>query len=423
MTTFRWYDGNLGAYSYPYMNEYSVTNQSTTQIVFRMNSNYDAAYAPYRMVFQISGGRTYEDPETGRTSYTAGQITGINFFNQQGRKIADVTGLSVDAAFAFSFLSMLNTSDPLSTNFWNAVVANNPNGALLIGSNSTGRDQLPESMYLFPAFDMGDDISTTTGNDTVRAGGDSDWITDRGGADLYDGQAGAMDLVSYSAWRNMTVLPQKGIVADLATGRVTGPDGLVDRLISIEALRGTNHADVLRGSNVANTFLGGAGADTLDGRDGFDEAFYRWDNARGIVANMATGTIRDGFGTVDRVISIESVVGTNEADRFIDTLGAQRFSGEGGNDRFSLSTGNDTVTGGWGADTFKFLGTNFGTDRITDFSTSDGDRIHVTGAANFAGLTISNTSAGHRVITIGASKIILEGQAGLALDAGDFIFG
>lgn len=425
MTTFRWFDGSLGAYSNPFLNDYSVVTQSATQMAFRINSFYDAAYSPYRLVFQISGGQTYRDPDSGQTSYTAGQITGITFFNEQGRKISDVTGLSVDAAFAFTILSLGNSGDLVNANFWNFVLANNPAGALLIGSNDTGRDDLPESMYGFNAFDMGDDIRTTTGNDTVRAGGDSDWIADMGGADLYDGQAGVMDMVSYSAWRNMTLVPQTGIVADLATGRVTGPDGHVDRLISIEAVYGTHHADVLRGSAVANTLIGGAGADTLDGRGGFDEAFYLWGSGQrsGIVVNMATGTVRDSSGSLDRLISIESVVGTYQGDRFVDTVGAQRFDGDSGNDRFTLSGGNDTVTGGSGADTFKFLGTSFGLDRITDFSTSDGDRIHVAGASGFAALTITNNAAGDRVISIGASKIILEGQAGLSLDAGDFIFG
>ena len=424
MTTFRWYDGSLGAYSNPYLTDFSVISQSATQMVFRINTFYDAAYSPYRLVFRISEGQTYQDPETGRTNYTAGQITGIVSYNEDGDKIAEVTGLSVDAAFAFSFFNQVNSSDPVNANFWNFVLANNPAGALFIGSDDTGRDGLPNGMYDFPAFDMGDDFWTTTGDDTVRAGGDSDWIADKGGVDLYDGQAGAMDMVSYSAWRNMAILPQSGIVADLATGRITGPDGKVDKLISIEAVYGTYHADVIRGSAVANTFIGGAGADTLDGRGGFDEAFYLWGAGQsGLLVNLATGTIRDSFGSLDRVISIESVVGTYQADRFVDTGGAQSFDGDGGNDRFTLSGGEDTVTGGTGEDTFKFLGTGFGQDRITDFSTAEGDRIHVTGANNFAGLAIFNNGAGDRVIGLGASRIILEGQAGLALEASDFLFG
>lgn len=422
MATFRWYDGSLGAYSYPFLTGYSAITQSATQMVFSDPQWYDAVYDPYRIVFQISGGQIWEDPDTGKMSYTAGRITGIEFFNQEGDKIADVTGISVDAAFAFYPLSLSNVSDELSNTFWRYVLANNPAGALFVGSNDTGRDDLPADAYRFPPFDMGDDITTTTGNDTVQAGGDSDWITDMGGTDIYDGQAGAMDLVSYNSWRNMPLVPQTGIVADLAQGRVTGPDGNVDQLIGIEALRGTHHADVMRGSTAANTFLGGAGSDTLDGRRGFDEAFYLWDNAGGIRVDLAAGTIRDGFGSLDRVISIESVVGSRQNDRFVDTKGAQRFDGAEGDDRFSLSTGNDTVTGGLGADTFKFLGQNFGTDRITDFSRDEGDQIHVKGAADFAALTFSN-GGGNRIISIGTSKIILEGQAGLALDVGDFIFG
>ncbi|MCF8512054.1 MAG: hypothetical protein K9G43_11440, partial [Rhodobacteraceae bacterium] len=142
----------------------------------------------------------------------------------------------------------------------------------------------------------------------------------------------------------------------------------------------------------------------------------------GISANLALGIVRDGFGGRARVTSIESVVGTYEADRFVDTVGAQRFDGSGGNDFFSLSGGNDTVTGGDGADTFKFIGRAFGTDRITDFSSDEGDRIHLTGAAGFGALTITEQGA-NQVISLGTSKIVLVGTAGLALDAGDFIFG
>lgn len=421
MTTFRWYDGNLGFYGFRNLSDYSVTTQSTSQLVLRAGANYGEPYMAYRIVFKMTGAETWQNPDTDQTYYTAGRITGISYYNQSGAKIGDVTGLSVDAAYAFSHLNLNGDTAAISRNFWNFVQTQNPNGAVYEGSDNTGRADLPEARY-FPVFDRGDDITTSTGNDTVRAGGDSDWITDMGGRDVYNGQAGAMDLVSYSAWRNMTFLPQTGIVADLAAGTVTGPDGFVDQLVSIEALRGTHHGDVIRGTNGANIFLPGGGSDVIDGRGGFDELFYLWDSGDGISANLALGIVRDGFGGRDRVTSIESVVGTYEADRFVDTVGAQRFDGSGGNDFFSLSGGNDTVTGGDGADTFKFIGRAFGTDRITDFGSDEGDRIHLTGAAGFGALTITEQGA-NQVISLGTSKIILVGTAGLALDAGDFIFG
>jgi Ca2+-binding RTX toxin-like protein len=420
MTTFRWFDGNLGFYGFPFMGNYSVVSHSATQMGFRAINSTDGVYEPFRFVFTIAGGAVWTDPDGQGTSYTAGTITGVNYFNQAGTKVAEVTGLAADAAFAFALLGLPNSSDVSEQSFWNYVQTLNPEGALFVGSDATGRADLEG--YVFETFDRGDDIGTTTGNDTVQAGGDSDYMTDRGGADLYDGGAGEADLVSYHAWRNMPLVPQTGIVADLAQGRVTGPDGLVDQLIGIEAVRGTHHADVIRGSAADNFLLGGAGADTLDGRGGFDEVFYRWDGGRGIRVDMAAGTVRDGHGAVDRLVSIESVVGTYRADRFVDKAGSQSFRGEDGDDVFSLSGGADTVTGGTGQDTFRFVGTAFGKDRITDFHRFEGDRIHLTGAEDFSDLAFSNAN-GNRIITLGSAQIVLEGHAGLVMDAGDFIFG
>lgn len=419
MTTFRWFDGSLGFYDFPYLPEYTITSWSATQMAFRAPSGSEQIYAPYRIVFHVTGGETWYDPTQGRNLYTAGQITGISYYNDDDRLIAEVTGLAVDAAVASSYLAF-SQNDTGNTNFWYMIHLAHADGALYVGSDATGRDSFP----LYPGqplFDLGDDITTSIGNDTVQAGGDSDYITDAGGQDIYDGQAGAMDIVSYHSWRNFAATPQTGITADLAAGTIVGPDGLVDQVIGIEAVRGTRYADVLRGDALANTFIGGAGADTIDGRGGFDEVFYAWDGGGGISVNLETGIIRDGFGSRDQVISIESVVGSNMADRFVDRKGAQRFDGGYGDDVMIIGQGNDTLTGGWGADKFKFNGLNFGTDRITDFE-DGGDILHFSGAQQFSDLVITE-SGNNVVIALGTSKVILQGAAGITLDEADFLFG
>lgn len=420
MTTFRWFDGNLGFYDYNDLTGYDKISHSETQVVYRSLYDDSGVYEPVRIVFKIAGGALWTDPGGEGTSHTAGTITGITYFNNVGRKIAEITGLTADAAAAFSLLTNHYDAEVANNNFWNYVCSVNPQGALFIGSDATGRADLEG--YIFRSFELGDDITTTTGNDTVQAGGDSDYISDMGGVDVYDGGAGGADIVSYRGWQSNQLVPQTGIVADLAAGTVTGPDGKVDQLISIEALRGTHFADVIRGSAAKNILIGGAGSDTLDGRGGFDELFYAWDRGRGIRVDMAAGTVRDGYGGLDLLISIESVVGTYKADRFVDAAGAQRFAGENGNDVFILSGGNDTVTGGLGADTFKFNGTAFGKDRITDFNRAENDIIHITGVSDFDALSFFNAN-GNRNITVGSSQIILEGEAGLVLTASDFVFG
>ena len=56
---------------------------------------------------------------------------------------------------------------------------------------------------------------------------------------------------------------------------------------------------------------------------------------------------------------------------------SDRLDGGNGNDTLIGGAGNDVLTGGRGADTFKFLSKNDGTDRITDFSVKQGDKIDI----------------------------------------------
>lgn len=420
MTTFQHFNGSLQFWGEVELGNYRLVQSGPTRLVLEAADHHDPIWQPYRVVFTIKNGETYFNAETGQLFYTAGTVTGVTWLNDEGDKLAQVTGLKVDAAIAWGHANWSNETQK-SSYFWDYVLTNNPAGATFIGSDETGIRDLDYAAAL-PDFDKGDDIATTTGNDTVRAGGNSDWISDYGGSDIYDGQAGSMDIVSYFGWRHLNLQGQTGINADLQAGRVIGPDGQVDRLISIEAISGTNHADVLRGSSVDNIFLGRAGNDTIDGRSGFDTAWYDYDNAGGIVVDMARGIVRDGFGGRDRLTSIEEVVGTRLRDKFIDATGAQSFDGRDGDDHFTLGKGADTITGGMGADVFKFVGRSFGTDTITDFDSVGGDRIHITALRRFSGVQ-SEVVGDDLVITVATSRIVLEGMAEYTLISTDFIFG
>lgn len=421
MTQFQWFDGSLGIRERVTFENYTEASRSFGRFVLEAEAEiYDGTWMPYRVVFTIKNGEGWYNEIADQFFYTAGKITRIDYLNDAGETLASITGLNVSAQAAFVQYNWSNAAQR-SAYFWDYVLTNNPDGAAFIGSDETGERFLDFAEFL-AEIELGDDITTTSGNDTVRGGGGSDYIADYGGTDLFDGQGGDLDLVSYFGWRNLNTVSQQGIIADLAAGRVTGPDGNVDTLISIEAISGTIFADVLQGSTADNLFIGRAGSDTIDGRGGFDIAWYDYDNTGGILVDLAKGTVRDGFGGLDRLTSVEGVVGTRLADRFIDTRGAQSFDGGAGDDQFTFGAGNDTATGGVGSDVFRFTGKGFGADVITDFSLSDGDRIHLTGFARFSQVKISELGD-DLVLRAGNGQITLEAMAGERLTAGDFIFG
>ena len=127
-------------------------------------------------------------------------------------------------------------------------------------------------------------------------------------------------------------------------------------------INGTGNAldNVINGNGNANVLRGGAGNDALNGRAGND--------------------ILDG--------------GTGN-DRLTGSAGNDRLTGGAGNDILDGGTGRDVLTGGVGADRFRFTAPrSFGAaqaDRITDFTSSEGDRIEISRRAFglSAGATVS----------------------------------
>ena len=105
---------------------------------------------------------------------------------------------------------------------------------------------------------------------------------------------------------------------------------------------GSRYDDLLRGDAGENRLTGGAGNDYLDGSDGRDTAVY-YDASRGVTVDLATG-IADGHGH-DRLVQIESVVGS----RFDDLL-----RGDGGDNWLTGREGNDVLDGGGGLDVASF---------------------------------------------------------------------
>jgi hypothetical protein len=219
----------------------------------------------------------------------AGKLTAIIYKNLDGDNIAKFTGLrqdwsEIDALFRTGNIHAID----------DLIFAG---GHKFVGVDNT---------ELAPGQDFveGDTFLTGSGNDTVLAKDGGDYITDRGGKDIYNGGAGGGDQLSYETWFYEPYVNVKGIVADLSKGTVKGPDGFVDTIIGIEQVRGTFRGDKFIGDDNDNRFIRFAGKDSFDGGGGFDTLRYDQDRSQGgnsgIVVDLGAGTIRDGFRTLTR---------------------------------------------------------------------------------------------------------------------------
>ena len=208
-------------------------------------------------------------------------------------------------------------------------------------------------------------------NDSLTGGNavndDFEGFEGRGGDDTIDGGTG-FDEASYA---NASV----AVTIDLNNASsVSDGEGGFDTLIGIEALRGLIHNDTLTGDANDNRFRGQQGADTMDGGAGTaDEADYRSTTMGGVIANMsdsplvdidlgfgaqtvAAGRAFDGYGGVgslDQLINIENLRGSNQADYLVGSDEANLLRGEIGNDMLIGGLGNDTIQGGDGDDTLQ----------------------------------------------------------------------
>ncbi len=244
-----------------------------------------------------------------------------------------------------------------------------------------------------------DELYGGTGNDLLSGGTESDYFVGGQGQDTISGGSG-FDMVDYSDEGG-----KFGVTVNLAANTAIDSYGDKDTYSSIERVRGTDFADKLAGNNSDNMFEGGGGNDTIDGLGGndilnggfgddlisggtgadtlvggrgndtldggsgsADVVDYSLDAGwHGVSVNLTTGNAEDTWGDVDKLVSIENVVGTSFDDWIFGSKGANVITG---------GAGNDTLTGGGGNDTFVF-GLGHGNDRINDFNA--GDKFDVSG--------------------------------------------
>jgi Ca2+-binding RTX toxin-like protein len=243
--------------------------------------------------------------------------------------------------------------------------------------------------------DGNDSITGGAGNDTLTGGvgGDRYFIVDPGQTTVNIGNDTITDFVAGDTIDLTPVATITSLAQVLAISRQEGADSVIDfgggnsirltgvALGSLTAANflfasppllvvGTPNADFLTGASNNDTILGLggndsltglAGSDVLDGGDGLDTASYLND-AGSIIANLSAApitvggvtvqpsTVRDSFGSTDTLISIEAVLGTNQADTLVGGAGSDTLSGSGGADTINAGDGNDLVLGGAGID-------------------------------------------------------------------------
>ena len=231
------------------------------------------------------------------------------------------------------------------------------------GDTLTGIERVAGS-FLHADHITGDDGANILrgfgGNDTLEGGAGNDWFEGGAGADLIDGGGGDWNFAAY--WTS-----DAGVTINLAAGEAAGGHAEGDTLTGIIGVVGSNHADHLIGGDVHNNLQGGDGDDTLEGGGdgdwlrggagsdmlvggaGDDTARYNVSDT-GVTVNLATGTAQGGNAEGDTLTGIESIYGSNHADRLTGDDGDNRLDGRDGNDTLEGGAGDDYLVGGAGAD-------------------------------------------------------------------------
>jgi Ca2+-binding RTX toxin-like protein len=203
-----------------------------------------------------------------------------------------------------------------------------------------------------------DDMAGGAGDDlyVARETGDLATEADEGGHDAVRSTA------DYTLGDHLEDLYLQGLAV---SGTGNDLDNLVVGNNGANVLTGLGGNDILRGYSGVDDLSGGAGDDTFYGGLGDDDLKGESGNDR-----------LNGEGGADLI------QGGDDDDHLFGRDGADELIGGQGMDRLEGGAQSDILTGGADLDFFGFgngdvPGTRASADRITDFSQSEGDRIHL----------------------------------------------
>jgi len=221
-------------------------------------------------------------------------------------------------------------------------------------------DSGADSMY---GGDGADSIKGGTGNDSIVGGNGADVAVYTGSTSQYtittNSSTGVTTVTDNTSGRDgvdtlsgvETLSFSDGTRPIGNNNNITGSEG-ADTLTGTganEQIKGLGGNDSLLGMGGADSLMGGAGNDTLDGGVAYDDASasdYNWaqysDAPAGIEVDLALGTAKDGYGTVDTLININHVIGSPNNDILKGTPNLSKAF-----QVFSGGQGNDTIDGGY----------------------------------------------------------------------------
>ena len=199
--------------------------------------------------------------EINNSGLIAGRDTGIEITGSVTGSI-DNAGLilgeraAIDAAQAEDSIEVINSGlirGDVQLSAFDDVLVNEQAGRVagdVFGG--AGNDQIEGGRFA-------DSLFGGAGNDTLRGGAGNDFLQGGGGNDVTDGGSG-IDTVSFADIGS-------AVTVDLAAGQAqySAPSGalIVDELISLENVIGSDNDDVLIGDSQNNVLTGGAGGDTF----------------------------------------------------------------------------------------------------------------------------------------------------------------
>ena len=197
----------------------------------------------------------------------------------------------------------------------------------------------------------------------------------------------------------------------------TGNDDTLFGSGADDTLNGGGGFDALLGGGGDDVLSGGSGLDWFDGGAGNDTVEYSYSNEL-LDINLVRQRAVFGDGAKEFMRSIESVTGSDGANRITGDGGNNTLEGRGGDDTLAGKLGHDVLIGDAGADWFVFdtALSNSNVDTINDF-TPGTDQIRLAGDI-FAALPDGLVAASHfevndtGVATANSTRIIYDNANG-----------
>lgn len=216
-----------------------------------------------------------------------------------------------------------------------------------------------------------DHLEGGEGDDSLVAGGGADWLEGGSGGDTLQLTPSGVWSANYSARNDYLVSAGVQSSSDI-----------------IKAITGMNRFDsVSDGGDGVDRLLGTLGADVIVYDDIFSGRYAGLDlyesrmNHIEIIDGGDGDDLYDGTGVrTYSTFSAEFVEGHggNGNDTWWGGMSSGTYYGDAGNDTLVGARGNDTLTGGAGADVFVYA-PGSDSDTITDFNTTQGDKIRLLG--------------------------------------------